>query len=218
MSGVKFDMKSLYLYWDDSEALEEIRNLLQQGEVIAGTSDTVLGLLADITEQGFCALNRIKQRTDKPYIVLTSSKEKCAFFTDHISQNLEKMLAVCWPGPLTIIVRAKETVPDYLKTKEGTIALRVPRHQGLLRLLAYFDGLFSTSANKTGKPIPINSDELDPEIQKKVARIIIDRVKHKQYVQPSTILKCLGSKITVIREGAYTREALERICGRSFEC
>lgn len=208
-------MKSQCLFWDDKRSISDVAYILKEGNVVIGSSDTVLGLLADITKTGFDKLNTIKQRVDKPYLILIASKKNLTHFTDAQSPELERLINSCWPGPLTVIVKAKKDIPDFLCSKDGTIALRVPNHPGLLLLLKHFTGLFSTSANRTGQPIPLSIDDLDPQIRTLAASIIIDREIKKEAVQPSTIIDCSGPTIKIVREGAYPVTELEKIVGKN---
>lgn len=202
------DMKK-YWYWNEEDAITRVQNALRQNKVIAGTSDTIIGLLAPLTHEGKIALDRIKQRVDKPYIILVKDYATATRFSSALQQPaLQKLLQACWPGPLTVIVPAAEQVPDYVRSTTGAIAIRVPQHPGLQNLLQSFDGLFSTSANITGEPVPTSLKELDQNIARKVAIIIDDHTQRES--KPSTIIDCTGSDIKLVREGAYSKKMLEQ--------
>ena len=204
------------LYWDDQGAVSSIRKVLSEGNVVAGTSDTIPGLLAPISLQGVMFLDEIKKRRDKPYLVLIESKKKLfRFIYKKKIYHIESLLEYCWPGPLTVILPPKKEVPSYALSKEGTIALRVPNHEGLLTLLKDFDGLFSTSANIADQPVPKTADEIDPSILEKVAYLVVDSIEVGTS-KPSTILDCTGKQIKVVREGEYSVGELEKIYGQQF--
>ena len=99
-----------------------------------------------------------------------------------------------------------------MQSKEGTVALRCPRHEGLLGILAHFDGLFSTSANKSGLPVAKTYQELDHDLLHDVDYVVLDRDLAPNDV-PSTIIDVTSSEVKVIRPGAYPVEKLERLCG-----
>ncbi len=192
--------------WQDPIVIETIRERINRGEVVAGTSDTVIGLLASATKKGRDALDRIKKRSDMPYLVLVKDVEAAKKFSPVFQTGPVAELAhEFWPGPLTLIVPAKEDVPDYLKAASGGIALRVPAHEGLQKLLAQSEALFSTSANLSGNPVPETIEALDPEIAKQVGFLISDG---EGASAPSTILDCMGDKIQIIREGAISKQRL----------
>ena len=201
------------LFWEEIHSIDRIGRALRENTVVVGTSDTVLGLLALLSRQGFDALNSIKSRTGRPYLILIGDKKKAAYFAENIqSFHIEKMIDICWPGPLTLILKAQPDLPDFMQSKEGTVALRMPNHAGLLQLLARFDGLFSTSANRAGQPVPAAVDELDPIIMKSISYLIVDR-EERVTTASSTILDCSHDEIKLVREGAYPIEKLEKILG-----
>jgi len=201
------------LYWDNEKTSKEILSIMRSGGVIVGSSDTVFGLLAPLTQEGFMALNRIKKRQEKPYLILVKSQFVALNLIDQpLSSQIKNIMESCWPGPLTLIFKAKTDLPEYLKSPNGTIALRVPDHDGLQQLLTHCDGLFSTSANKAGEPIPASINELDPDIGKQVGAMVDDYSDGtSKEVLPSTILDCSDGTIRVVREGAFPIEALLEI-------
>ncbi len=208
------------LYWENSKSIDYIEEDLRAGRVIGGSSDTVLGLLVELTRRGVRALDAIKKRSGRPYLVLVVSKAaSMAFIEQDQALQIDKLMSVCWPGPVTLILRAKKEVPDWVKSAKGTIALRVPDHAGLQRLLQRFEGLFSTSANIAGELVPFGADELDERIARHIALFVSDRAENgeKNKGLPSTILDCSGSRIRVIRRGAYPIEELEELCGEGFK-
>jgi len=208
------------LYWENAESIDYIEETLRSGRVIGGSSDTVLGLLVELTEMGVRSLDAIKKRSGKPYLVLVASKDAAmAFIEQNQASQIDKLMSVCWPGPVTLILRAKKEIPDWVKSAKGTIALRVPDHAGLRRLLQRFEGLFSTSANITGELVPLAVDKLDERVVRQIALFVSDRTENREKGKglSSTILDCSGSRIRVIRRGAYSVEVLEELCGEGFK-
>ncbi len=211
-------MNKEILFWKDKKDLQIIARELQNGKSFLGTSDTVFGLLATATEQGIYALNSIKGRTDKPYIILIGGKNRVHDYADRVPSALQVLIDICWPGPLTIIVKAKDDIPKGIVSANGTIALRVPKHEGLLDLLSLVPALFSTSANKAGMPVPYCIQEIDEDILEKVVAIITDGPAGcvDPQAKASTILDCTLPDFKVIREGAYSLEFLEHLTGKNL--
>ncbi len=209
-------MSKKILYWEDAQSIDQISAIMQSGGVAVGSSDTVFGLLANTNQAGFNSLNAIKQRTEKPYIVLIDNIDKLKHFVStKPSKSVLDLLQFCWPGPLTVIFKAKPDTPDFLCSFDHKIALRVPQHAGLLKLAANFEGLFSTSANLTGEPVPGLLSEINPQIINKVDLVIADRYNLVDVNTnlPSTILDCSTAEIKLIRAGAYDIATLEKISG-----
>lgn len=209
-------------HWLDNVSIELFRAALQKDQLLVGTSDTIIGFLATLTEKSKKFLDETKKRVDKPYIILIGSLEKLDFFVDpQESARVRPLLAACWPGPLTVIFKAKKELPAWMKSPEGTIAIRVPAHAGLQKLLSRVIGLFSTSANISGRQVPTTVAALDPEILKRVAYVItdepVDVAAVPEQKKPSTIIDCTGPEIKVIREGAYSMVQLQERSSLGFK-
>lgn len=203
------------LYWKDEAAISEICRIMRCGGIVAGSSDTVFGLLASLDDEGRARLDQVKGRQDKPYLMLVASFDEVKRYVDESTLlQIENILKNCWPGPLTVIFKAKPGAPACVQSPQGTVAIRVPCHDGLQKLLACSGGLFSTSANRAGDKVPETIDDLDPAIVNNVEVVVLDRHTKKSSLSvPSTILDCSGPTIKVVREGAYSREQLFRLLG-----
>lgn len=211
-------MNKEILSWNDKKSIRKISDELKNGGVIVGTSDTVWGFLAVASQSGMLILNRIKGRTDKPYIILIGEKRRINEFADRMTSDVQALIDACWPGPLTLVVKAKAGLPKELQGADGTIALRMPKHEGLLELLTIIPALFSTSANKAGKLVPACITDLDPTILQEVKILVADDPHGSVCldVKPSTIIDCTSSQLKVIRQGAYSIDMLEAIVGQKF--
>ncbi len=186
--------------WNDTKDIDSLAEILQTGAVIGGTTDTVIGLFAPLTRAGFEKLNTIKGRLDKPYIVLVSDLQKAMRLSEDFEKpEVKKIADAYWPGPLTLIVNAHESLPEHIRSGKGTIAIRIPDHKGVQNLLRYFDGLFSTSANLAGGSIPKTIDAIKPEVLDHLDAVVSDDISK---TVPSTIIDATGDKIKLVREGA----------------
>lgn len=216
------------LNWTNSKTINLLKSSLKKDFISIITTDTIPGLVGTLTRKSFDTLNKIKKfRSKKPYLILISEKKVINNFVnpDNLNDKLIKLIEKCWPGPLTLIFKAKKELPSFLTSQENTIALRCPNHEKLLSLLKYFDGLFSTSANKSEQKPPQAIDEIDPQILEQVKYVIIDdkkidRKKSLDKILPSTVIDITKSKdniIQVIRKGQYPIEKLERYYGTKFK-
>lgn len=199
------------LFWNNSTTIKELKNLLDQNKVVLAEGDTVLGLLADISEKGYAELDRIKKRSQKPYLLLVKNKERALNFIEKDAIGFfqfEKLSNICWPGPVTLIFKAKATVPYGVKSAEGNVAIRVPDHKGLLQLLEYFDALYSTSANTSGEPVPATVDQVEETIMQAIAGIVLNENQSRS-TTASTIIDCTGNKVKIVRQGAFAVERLK---------
>jgi len=211
------------MFWGDKGVSEAVYKAICNDQLVLGDSDTVLGLYAAVSAAGKVLLDDIKGRSGKPYVVLTAHARRAMSFIDDkgdsFPQNLlKKIMDTCWPGPLTLVCTARRDIPGYARSELGTIALRVPLHDGLQRLLALTDGIFSTSANKSGEVVPDSIDQVAPYLLAQIGCIVLNKpgVENLSEAQPSTIIDCTGLHVRLIREGAYAVTRLEKELGISI--
>lgn len=219
MSKTNYKKSIKNLSWAKTADIEKIKKSLIKNYVSICSTDTIYGFLSNITEEGLQSLNKLKGR-NKPYIILIALN-KLSHFTNIIPE-IKNIADKFWPGPLTIIVKSKDSLPSYLKP---TVALRCPNHPGLLKLLNSFDGLFSTSANRTNNPAPTKYEEIEKELLEKTEyfinsqtpseqtsseQISSEQMSSERMSEPSTIIDCTNPKeIKVIRESVYSKKEFE---------
>jgi L-threonylcarbamoyladenylate synthase len=217
--------KKKIVFWSDAFLQDDLLTFLLNNHVLIVGTDTVYGFLGAPTSFALKELQRVKGVVgQKPLILLVGSIEKLSHFVEihRFSLALHTMLEVAWPGPVTVIFKAKPTVPTSLISNNGTIAIRIPQHQGLLKLLQSFDGLYSTSANSTGKPTPQRCEDIEFELIEQVSMVVKNDKEFGPAVA-STIIDCSAIQesgegtIKVIRAGAYPISELEALYGEAFE-
>lgn len=208
----------VYLYWNNKKEVQLISTELQKNSVILGQTDTVIGLFAKASKEGFDRLNQLKTRYEKPYLLLAANQEQVRSFVDpdFFIQN-ELFFKKVWPGPVTLILKAKKGLPVYIGSLDGTVAFRIPAHQGLLELLEQTGPLFSTSANISGRQVPDLLRNVEESILQHVTYIVQnnDAALHECIIA-STILDLTGPLVKVIRKGAYDISTLESLYGKTF--
>lgn len=206
-------------YWNDKNTAHILKSLLTDGKVVLGTSDTVLGLLAPATEEGRHALDSIKKRSEKPYILLIGNILTAQRYAHHIPEDIKKLMSTFWPGPLTIILPASASVPQTLLSSDRLVALRMPAHKGLLSILNSLPALFSTSANISGKPVPHTVQDVDAHLLNTVSCVVLDKSEKESSLinpLPSTIIQCTGKGIELIRAGALNPDKIEKTLGKKL--
>ncbi|OGB86116.1 hypothetical protein A3J41_02985 [candidate division TM6 bacterium RIFCSPHIGHO2_12_FULL_38_8] len=198
------------IYWNDADTVEKLKEIISRDDIILASGDTVLGLWGNLTKSALEKMNQIKQRSDQPYLITMASAKKLPNFIDQpFNDKLQTLIETCWPGPVTLVFQARKDLPSWMVSSQGTIALRVPNHDGLLKLLSFFDGLFSTSANIHGQSVVNCIDQIDPAIVARVAAVCSDREQQCFSKNPSTILDCSLGDIQILRSGAFSLERLQ---------
>jgi L-threonylcarbamoyladenylate synthase len=205
-------MKNNTLYWNSLENRQEIASLLRENQVVLCSTDTVLGLLAPLEHQAFISMNEMKGRGSQPALILIESAARWDLFTQSLQGEniIRNIMNRFWPGPLTIIGRARADLPTFMQGPGGTVALRVPGHEGLRQLLHEFDGLFSTSANLTGQPVPTTLNAVHPHIIASVAGVITDGATEYP-VLPSTMIDVSSGSVKLIRQGAIAWSEIQQL-------
>ena len=194
--------------WNNQQTVDQVLEFLKQDKIVLAQSDTILGLFGNLSSVAKKKLDNIKKRNLKPYIVLIQSVNSIANFTDQfLDAHMLEIMNRYWPGPLTILFKAKSNVPDWMIGSQGTIGLRVPNHEGLQKILDRVDGIFTTSANISDQPVPNSYAEIDPLILKQVDLIACP----SDFVSDgpaSTILDFSSGSIKIIRLGAVNVDSI----------
>ncbi len=183
----------------DIKAAAEV---LGKGGVILYPTDTIWGLGCDATNQKAVEkVYRIKERVqDKSLIILVSDIVMLGKYVIEIPETAEELIASV-SEPITIIYPAGRNLPKNVLASDGSIAVRIPRHQFCQDLLREFGKpITSTSANLSGTPNPYSfSGVVEPV--KEAADFIVS-VAHQSLSRPkpSTIVRIdKNGEIQVLR-------------------
>jgi len=196
-------------YWGTPEADQAIQTAFLAHKAILAESDTIWGLFSPISAWGAAELDRLKERRDKPYLVIMDSVES-AFEKIILQENgTLPLIKQFWPGPLTILVHARQNMLHEARSIENVIGIRVPAHIPLRACARIYGGLFSTSANISGQPVPTTFDEIPASIRTTVGATIYNAPDYHATTEPSTIIDCTGTALKIIRHGAIAALELD---------
>jgi L-threonylcarbamoyladenylate synthase len=133
-----------------------------------------------------------------------------------VPPEAEALMDYYWPGPLTLIFKKRDEVPDAVTGGLPTIAIRMPGSIIAQAILAEAGmPLASSSANVSGGQPPRDPAGIAPRILDGVDIVVDGRLCPDG--QPSTILDVSGPVWRVLRQGRVTREAIETAVGRVVE-
>ena len=182
-----------------ARAIEQAGKLIMSGEVIVYPTETSYGIGVDATNPA--AVEKIFALKERPHgkaiPVIVSDINMCR---EHANVNAvaEELARAFMPGPLTLIVDKKPSLPDSLS--EHGVAFRIPSNH-FARAIASESGrpITSTSANLTGKPPIYKESELLEAFNGKVSLILTSG--DLMETMPSTIIdtRCYPPKL--LREG-----------------
>lgn len=190
------------------EAAEEIK----KGKLVLFPTETVYGiganaLNADAVKSIFVAKGRAQ---DNPLIVHVSSIEMLKKIVKEIGDIEKKLIETFWPGPLTIIFKRNEILPNVVTANLDTVAVRMPNNIVAKKLIEYSElPIAAPSANISGRPSGTKVEDIIEELDGKVSYIL-----DGGFVDiglESTVVKIEGENINILRPGKITKEQLEQI-------
>ena len=147
-------------------------NWLKEGKILIHPTEGVWGLGCDASNINACKkISLLKKRSDnKNFILLAPSISFALDCSAELEASKIEFLESVWPGHVTIIIQANNSLSQLLKAEDNTIAIRVSDHLPITNLLNSFNGLMvSTSANISNFPTPKSLDEVkkifdDPDV------------------------------------------------------
>ncbi|HLF35811.1 MAG TPA: L-threonylcarbamoyladenylate synthase [Cyclobacteriaceae bacterium] len=190
------------------------RKLLDSGNLVAIPTETVYGLAGNAYEPAVVTeIFAVKDRpTFDPLIVHTDRIDKIGNFAQEIPEKLRILAENFWPGPLTLILKKKEIIPDIITSGLDTVAVRMPRHPLTLELLSGLDyPLAAPSANPFGYVSPTTAEHVNRQLGTRI-RYILDGGPCSVGIE-STIIGCEEGNPVVYRLGGKSIEKIEAIIG-----
>lgn len=183
--------------------LRDAASTLRAGGLVAFPTETFYGLgaaarLAPAVRRVFEVKGRPESR---PLLVLVDSIAMVARVAGSIPPAAEPLMARHWPGPLTLIVPARPTIPEVLTAGTGTIGVRVPAHPVARALVAALgEPVTAPSANPSGAP-PATTAAAVLEYFEGLIEVVID-AGPTPGGEPSTVVDVTVDPPRILRQGA----------------
>ena len=185
--------------------LQKAVEILKKGGIIAYPTETFYGLGAKYdNEDSLKKLYELKKRPEeKPMPLIIGTGEILPMIAASVNTSASALMDKFWPGPLTLLLNAKEGLSNYLTANTGKVAVRIPGESIALHLAkeAGFP-ITATSANISGM-LPADSAKAVITYFEDKIDLIIDGGKTPGGL-PSTIVDVTGGKIKILREGAIS--------------
>jgi len=196
----------------DNLIYEEAGAILKRGGLVAFPTETVYGLGANALDQDASAkIYAAKGRpSDNPLIVHIADVEALYDLAAEVPEGAIKLANKFWPGPLTMILKKQDKVPDSITGGLGTVAIRMPSHKVAAELIRS-SGIYiaAPSANTSGKPSPTRAEHVINDLSGKIDMIIQDDTV--DIGLESTIVDLSEEIPTILRPGYITKEMLEEV-------
>ncbi len=187
--------------------IEKIVQILKNDGIISIPTDTVYGICARINSKvAHDKLIKAKERPiDKSFPVMCKNEEQIKSIAI-ADQKAEKLIKTFMPGPITIVLRKKEELPNYITNGKDTIAIRMATSKTIEEIINKLGSpIFMTSANQSGKKECTNLEEIEkncPLLDGMIEGTVI-------FSKGSTIVDCSSDKIKILREGPITKEQIK---------
>ena len=194
--------------------IERAAACIRAGGLVVFPTETVYGLGADGTSaEAAEKIYKAKGRpSDNPLIIHIADPKDAALYAE-VNSLYFRLAEAFMPGPLTVVMRAKESVPMQTRGGLATVAVRCPEHP-VANLLIEKAGvcIAAPSANLSGKPSPTDASQVAEDMMGRVDIILDDG--SADFGLESTIVKIEDNgNLTLLRPGKITPEALEEAAG-----
>jgi len=174
--------------------------MIRRGGLVAFPTETVYGLAADATNpQALERLNHVKGRPPgKPYSLHVYDIRHVEALVGSLSPLTVRLMERFWPGPLTLVLPAKDGT---------TLGFRLPDHPVALAFLRACDvPVAAPSANRAGAPPPTDAQAVLSGLGDAVEMLLDGGPTPRG--RESTVVQVADEQVTILREGAVPADAL----------
>ena len=207
-------MKTMLLPSDAAGTAETAAKLIRAGELVAIPTETVYGLGADgLNVEAVAKIFEAKGRPqDNPLILHISEPREMERFCHSIPNAAYALAEKFWPGPLTMVLPAREIVPRRTTGGLSTVAVRCPDN-AVTRQIIRLSGcpIAAPSANLSGKPSTTTAQHVLHDHDGKIAAVV-DGGPCRVGVE-STIVDLTEDRPRLLRPGGITPEQLLEVLG-----
>lgn len=197
-----------------TEDIKASAELLRKGETVIFPTETVYGLGANALDKNAVAkIFAAKGRpSDNPLIVHIADFVLATEIAVEIPENAKKLAERFCPGPLTMILKKKDCIPNEVSAGLDTVGIRVPEDK-IARAFLKECGVpvAAPSANISGRPSPTNFSHVVEDMSGRVAGII--RGNSSLVGVESTVIDMTAETPTVLRPGGISVEQLREVLG-----
>ena len=199
---------------ENGKVFQAAAEILKQGGLVAFPTETVYGLGGDALKADAAGkIYSAKGRpSDNPLIVHIAETDSVYQLAADVPEQAKKLMEAFWPGPLTIIFKKKEIVPDTTTGGLDTVAIRMPSHPAALKLIKD-SGVYiaAPSANLSGRPSPTTAAHVMQDMQGRID-MILDGGAVGIGIE-STIVDVTGDRPTILRPGFISAQMIKDILG-----
>ncbi|HEY3250932.1 MAG TPA: L-threonylcarbamoyladenylate synthase [Ignavibacteria bacterium] len=193
-------------------SITKAASFIKKGEVVAFPTETVYGLGANAyDEKAVRKIFKAKGRPeDNPLIVHVTSKKDIYVLSYDVTDTAKKIIKKFFPGPVTVILKKNEIVPDVVTAGLDTIAIRMPSLK-LTRDFIKACGvpIAAPSANISGSPSPTSFIHVLQDFEGRIPCVLVG--PDAKFGLESTVVDCTVNPPVILRPGVITLEQLKQV-------
>ena len=198
-----------------SDDLSYAAEVILRGGLVGVPTDTIYGLAGNgLDADAVARIYEVKGRPAiKALILLVPDIKVAETFCDGIPERARILAEAFWPGPLTLVLPRRDTVPDIVTAGGATVGVRCPNHQKTLELLQLTGvPLAAPSANISGMPSPKCVEEVLAYFDGQIECVIDGGISALGF--ESTIVDLTVEPYDIVRQGALPEEDIRRVLER----
>lgn len=146
-----------------TDKIEDAAQIIRAGGLVAVPTETVYGLAGNgLNEKAVSEIYEVKGRPAvKPLSLMVPDESAMELYCEDVPPQAHALAKRFWPGPLTIVLKAKPEIPSIVLAGGTTVGLRCPDHPLTLSLLKICGlPLAAPSANPSGEPSPKTAEQV----------------------------------------------------------
>ena len=194
--------------------IDEAAAILRDGGLLGIPTETVYGLGANgLNPEAVAHIFEAKGRPqDNPLILHIPSADHLERYCKEIPLTAYQLAEAYWPGPLTMILKRKDIVPNVVTAGLDTVGMRCPSHPVCHAILEAADvPVAAPSGNTSGRPSPTTAAHMWEDMDGKIDAIV-DGGPCSVGVE-STIIDLTETPARLLRPGGITLEQLRAVLG-----
>ena len=189
--------------------VEKLVQILKNDGVISVPTDTVFGVCARIDSQiAHDKLMKVKNRPSNKSFPVMCADEKQIKSIAIVNEREEELIKAFMPGPITLVLKKNENLPQYITNGKNTIAVRMATSEPIKKLILELKSpIFMTSANQSGEKECSNLNEIEKNCP------LLDAMMDGNVIfsKGSTIVDCTSKELKILRDGPISIEQINEV-------
>jgi len=185
--------------------------IIKKGGLVAFPTETVYGLGANgLDKKAIKKIFKAKRRPqDNPLILHIADLKDLFKLAKKVPKEAQTLVQKFWPGPLTIVLFKRKSIPNEVSANRDTVAIRMPRNKIAQELIkASGVPIAAPSANLAGRPSPTSAKDVFEDLGREID-LILDGGKTKIGIE-STVVDLTVKPPLILRPGAISIEELKK--------